>query len=401
MQQQFRVILITLIITSFIGIPSVLKAQSNIDSLLEQGQYLTAFEQLNECSQLSSVDCILKKVDLALNYYLNSYYHRAFSFIDLRPGEDLEQLRNEKAFGATPIAFQIDSTLLELQEKFPEDSRITKALGDFYNRIYQDFGERWGLSAEQLLEKSNNYYQEAYSNGVYDYYSLYVLGYYQSLFQNYFEAQNWFLRSLKLRPNEPLTNYSLAVTYLFDGLPQKGVEHATRAFHSYNDSLNKSDAARISGILLLKTNRTQEALSFFQKADSLHAHYRPTLLYLVVASLQLGNDSLIIENGSKALNSDLYAPQVAEELNSLFTKEEKQALLHIIYKRALQDNVNDMEACGNIHFHYGKLLFTEGQKQKAKRMIKKSRENFHVIFDDSHQVFEAIEQTLRHMKEAR
>jgi tetratricopeptide (TPR) repeat protein len=372
-------------------------SQINVDSLIDRGQYLTAFEVLSNHVENDAVSQVIKKVDLALNYYLNSYYHKQFSFVNLRNGENLERLRKINPFGSTPFRFAIDSTLHQLHSEYPDDYRISKVLGDFYDRIYYDFGDRWGESSEELLKKSNQYYLEAYEHGVYDYYSLYALGYYQSLSQNYFEAQEWFLKSLKNKADIPLTNYSLAVTYLLDGLPKKGIEFAERAYLLYTDSLKKSDAGRICGILLMKIQEPEKALDYFEKADSLNPDYRPNLLYMLSASLLIGEDSLIIFNGYKALQSDLYAPGVPEELNSLFMREQKVNLLHEIYDKGLVEYKNDGEACGNIRFHYGKLLFKEGKRRQAIRMIKRSRKDFMLVFDESHQVFEAIEQTLIHL----
>ncbi|WP_439184840.1 tetratricopeptide repeat protein [Carboxylicivirga taeanensis] len=376
---------------------SSINSQDRIDSLISKGQYLTAFELLGDCADTSSVDCLLKKVDLALNYHLNSYFHRSFSFTNLRPGEELKQLRGEKALGVTPVVFQIDSVLHHLSSQYPDDYRIVKALGDFYNRIYYDFGDRWGEPSEALLEKSNAYYEKAIEHGVFDYYSLYALGYYQSLNQNYFAAQKWFIKSLAIKANEPLTNYSLAVTYLLDGLPQKGIKYAVRAFHLYQDSIEKSDAARVSGILFLKEQNVEYAMNYFQEADKLCPGYRPNLLYILNASLKLEDDSLIVANGYKVLESDLYAPELADELNGLFLREGQGRLLLQIYEQALRDYKTDMEACGNVCFHYGKLLYKQGNKRKAKRMIKRSRQFFSKVFEDSHQVFEAITQTLEHL----
>ncbi len=376
-------------------------SQSHLDSLIHHGQFLTAFELFSDEGEEETVERTLHKVELALNYHLNSYYHRQFSFVNLREGESLEQLQKINPYGPTPFVLPVDSVLHQLHEAYPEDYWVAKALGDFYDRIYYDFGDRWGESSEQLLKKSNEYYRMAYEHGVYDYYSLYALGYYQSLSQNYFEAQEWFLKSLKENSDVPLTNYSLAVTYLLDGLPQKGISYAERSYEIYNDSLKKSDAGRICGILLLKEHEPRQAMVYFEKADSLNPKYRPNLLYLLNASLMIGDDSLIVANGYKVLESDVYAPGIPEELNSLFLKETKAELLHQIYELGLINYANDGEACGNIRFHYGKLIFKEGKRRKAKRMIKKSRKDFMLVFDESHQVFEAIEQTLIHLSNSR
>jgi hypothetical protein len=388
---------IYLLIVSCFILPIKAGAQSDVDSLMSVGLYLSAYERL-ETSDSLNIDQSLQKVELAMDYHLNSQYYRQFSFVNLRPGEVLDELRKDNKYGATPFEFDIDSTLLRLYRDYPFDYRISMALGDFYNRVYYDFGDSWGERSEVLLEKSNSYYLQAYEHGVYDYYSLYALGYYQSLFENYFEAQNWFLKSLKLNPDVALTNYSLAVTYLFDGLPQKGIRFSERAFQLYTDSIEKSDAARITGILYLKNRKVARANEYFRQADSLHINYKPNQMYLLKSELLLGNnDSTCIELGAKILINSPYSPEVPEEFNSLFLNEDKAEILILIYKKCLEELSANYEACGNIRFHYGKLLFKNGKKRQAKSMIKQSRNDFEQVFEAEHQVFDAIRKTLERL----
>ncbi|WP_289054057.1 tetratricopeptide repeat protein [Carboxylicivirga marina] len=372
-------------------------AQSKIDSLIFNGQYLSAYEYVNNVDSLS-IDMALKKVDIAINYHLNCQYFREFSFVNLRKGESLSNLRLKAGYGATPIKFDVDSFLQRLHSDYPTDHRVSKVLGDFYNKVYYDFGDSWGERSEVLLEKSNSYYLQAFENGVYDYYSLYALGYYQSLNENYFDAQRWLLKSLKLKPDEDLTNYSLAVTYLFDGLPQKGIRYAERAYELYSDSLSKSDAARITGILHLKTQQLNEAKVFFEKANELHPQYRPNQMYLLKVATELGDDSLSVKLAKEVLMAEKYSPELAEEMNSLFLQVDKIEWLCQVYDEVLEIYSADSEVCGNIRFHYGKLLYKNGQKREARKMVKQSRKDFEMVFESNHQVFDAIEQTLARIK---
>jgi len=382
-----------LIISLLFGIQALLVGQQTLDSLMANQQYLSAYEYLLK-QQEQDAELMLKKVDLALNYHLQSYYHKAFAFVNLREGESLENLKNRLVNEPTPFAFNVDSALLNMELNYPDNFKVKKALGDFYNRVYYDFGDRWGEKSEVLLEKSNSYYLAAFENGVYDYHSLYALGYYQSLFENYFSAQNWFKKSLLEKPDEALTNYSLAVTYLFDGLPRQGVSFAKQAYELYADSLSKADAARITGILYLKSEQLHEARYFFEQADKLHANYRPNQLYYLKTLVLLNDDNTAVEVAGKVLSASLYSPELPEELNSLFLSENKAGLLRQVYDQVLVHHEHNKEACGNINFHYGKLLYKVGKVRGAKRKIKQARKDFEVVFDKNHQVFEAIDQTL-------
>ncbi|WP_430810357.1 MULTISPECIES: tetratricopeptide repeat protein [unclassified Carboxylicivirga] len=381
--------------TVLAGLLSSVNAQGRVDSLIQRGQFLSAFECLKHCDD--QPDCVLKKVDLALNYHLTSHYHQRFSFVNLRSGESLDQLRRQEPLLPATIIFQVDSVLLKMQQLHPADFRITKALGDFYTRVYHDFGDRWGEGSEVLLEKSNHYYRKAFENGVYDFYSLYSLGYYQSILQNYYAAQQWFLMSLDRKPDEALTNYSLAVTYLFDGLPQKGIEYAVRAYELYADSLERSDAARISGVLYLKTKQPERAECYFEYANRLQPNYRPNELYLLNAKLKLNKDSVSGVLAYDLLLGAPYTPTLPDELNSIFVSVGKPDLLLTVYKQVLVACADDAEACGNLYFHYGKLLYKNGRRARARRMIKKARNYFQEVFDPCHQAFQAIDESLKHL----
>ncbi len=373
-------------------------AQCNVDSLVKSGQYLTAYEYLLSIDkQNKKPDCVLAKCDLALNYYYNSHYHRNFAFVNLREGEKLEILRT-KAYGLeTPYKLVIDSVLLQLKNEFPSSYKIDKLLGDYYNRVYYDFGDRWGEKAEVLLEKSNSYYLQAFENGVFDYYSLYSLGYYQSIMENYFQAQQWFLKSLDLNSNEPLTNYSLAVTYLFDGIPQSGIPYSIKAYELYKDSLKKADAARICGILYTKTDNPEKAHEYFVNANELWPGYRPNQLYLLSSFLLLNKDAEAGDLSMELLLQDPYSPELPDEFIELYMKNEKSEVLISVFYEVIDEMVTDFEGRGNMYFHLGKLLYKNGNKNKAKRIIKKSRKEFMEVFENDHQVFGVIDQMLIRM----
>ena len=248
--------------------------------------------------------------------------------------------------------------------------------------------------AKALLDKSYSYYLKAYENGIYDYYSLYALGYYQTLSQNYFEAQRWFLKSLEVKPKEALTNYNLAVTYLFDGLPNKGISYSIKAYEMYADSLKKGDAARITGILYSKIGDNTQALNYFYRANELSPNYRPNQMYLLKSYLQLDKDSLAVQLAYEVLITTLHGPEIAEEYIEMFGQFNKEELLYQVFDRTLLTHSSDAEACGNICFHYGKVLYKKGRKHDSKQMIKRSKKYFLKVFDKNHQVFEAIDQML-------
>ncbi len=370
-----------------------------VDSLMAHGQYATAFQQLDQLDPYNkNHGIVLRKCDLALKYYLTSAKHHYFSFVDLRVGETIEELRNHSQIMPHKLLpFPVDSVLLSALEEEPENYHLHKSLGDFYYKVFLDFGDRWYLSSEELLEKSKHYYLTAYKHGVYNYYSLYALGYYHTLFENYHEAQQWFLLSIKENSNEPLTAYNLAVSYLFDGLFKEGIPYAQQAYVQYADSLKKGDAARITGILLFNSQQFEEALVYFREANLLSPGYRPNQLYLLRSLLQMNLEEQAYDLATQVLLPSLHDPDIPDEYVELFRQQKKPELLATLFKEVLKKYPKDYEAKGNIRFHYGKLLYKEGESGKALKMFKKSRNDFAVVFTADHPVFQSLNQMIQQL----
>lgn len=399
------VILWGLVIMHLVGFSQVVENElyvaGNVDSLIKYGQYERAFQSLcRQDPQFENTDLVIKKCEIALNYYLASSRHLAFSFVNLRRGEKLEQLRRSERGRTQPlIPFPIDSILYRQLEKEPNNYQLHRLLGDFFFKVYQDFGDNAGISAEELLERSKHYYLSAYQHGEYNYYSLYALGYYHTIFENYHESQQWFLKSLSEYPENSLAAYNLAVSYLFDGQFKEGVKYARQAYEQYTDSLKKGDAARITGILLFNSQKHNEALTFFKTANALSPYYRPNQLYLLRSLLHLNLDEEAYELAMQILIPTLHDPDIPDEYVELFLQQKKPQLLVRIFNQILSDYKADFEARGNIRFHYGKLLYKEGEVRKALRMFKKSRKEFEHVFTYDHPVFQALDQMISQIEE--
>ncbi len=139
----------------------ILFAQSGVescDSLVAKKQYLSAFDCLHGAdSENENVDIVLKKVELALNHNVKTIRNHMFAFVDLREGEELDELKETLKDENFPFfAFKPDSVLLKLIPIHPNDYRLVKALGDFYYNTYKSMGDRWFIPARELLEKFNS-----------------------------------------------------------------------------------------------------------------------------------------------------------------------------------------------------------------------------------------------------
>ena len=128
----------------------------DLDRLVAEKRYLSAFELLNEQENGNSdPDIVLKKADLALKYFVNSLNHRVFSFKNLKEEENILEVRG--AVGTSTIfPFDIEEVFTTLIKNNPEDQRLHVALADYYLDVYDRFRGRWEKSdeAESNFRKS-------------------------------------------------------------------------------------------------------------------------------------------------------------------------------------------------------------------------------------------------------
>ncbi len=366
---------------------------SSCDSLIKEKQFLSAFECVQSIdAENENPDIVLKKVDLALNYNIKTIRNHLFAFVDLREGEELEQLRRvlkDESFSF--YEFKPDTILLRLIQKYPSDYRLAKSLGDFYYNTYKNMGDHWFVPARELLEKFNGYYGAAYENGVFDAKSLYALAFYSSIFKNYDQAQVWYEKSLKLNPDDALTAYGAGANRLLNKHPEEGIVNMKHAYELFSDSLKKGDAARILGIMYYKANRKDDALEMFEKSDLLSPQYHPNQMFLLRSQLQAGEEEPALKLAKVIFDQAPVDPDVPDELLEMFRKEGEGELLETIFKSLLKEYRHNHEANGNLRFHYGKLLYLEANSKKAVRMFKKSRSQFSKALPPEHHVFKMLD----------
>jgi len=112
---------------------------SDVDRLVTEKKYLSAFRLLDaQENGDSDPDIALKKAELALKYFVNSIYHKTFSFKDLEEDEDIMDVRG--AVGSSMIFnFDIEKVFTPLIKNYPEDQRLYVALADYYLDVYEKY----------------------------------------------------------------------------------------------------------------------------------------------------------------------------------------------------------------------------------------------------------------------
>lgn len=134
-------ILMALPAVSLPGAETVEDLLADVDRLVTEKKYLSAFEALNNYPDGdSSPDIALKKADLCMNYFASSIMHITFAFRDLEEGEDIQKVRGSVG-KFTMRMFNVEEVFKPLIEKYPEDSRLHRTLADYYIDVYESTGD--------------------------------------------------------------------------------------------------------------------------------------------------------------------------------------------------------------------------------------------------------------------
>ncbi len=290
--------------------------------------------------------------------------------------------------------FNTDSVFNALLRKTPNDYELHKLYADFLFDEFQQ--ERFGKKDDSfdIIRRMNDHYRHAWRNGIFDSHSLYAMGYFCSLEKRYSDAAQWYAKSLETDSLNPLTNYSMGVSYLLSKNSLAALPYALKATELYTDSASRSDAARMAGIALYENGSFDKALSYFTLADSLAPGYLLNQTFLLRSMLQQNMTDKAVERANKIFATDPHNPDIADRLYELFRLSRNNDAYKTHIRLMLKKYGSDHEALGNLKFHYGKLLYLTGQKKRAIKTLKESKKHFLKVLPSNHQVFEALEDML-------
>jgi hypothetical protein len=217
------------------------------DKLIAEKKYETAYKLLEESDPGNGIEEIfLKKVDVALNYYITSMNHVIFTFQDLKPDESVEDLRGAPG---DRHAYKLDvyKKLSDYLMREPKNWKLKRVLGCFDFDYFNKFERMKGTGADySFLEDSKKLLSEAYRNKEYDYLSLQILGYFEYMKQQYAGSVEYLLGSYKLNNGYIHTVYLLAAAYFKSNRDDLAVKYAAEGLKlkSGRNDL-KADLAKI------------------------------------------------------------------------------------------------------------------------------------------------------------
>jgi tetratricopeptide (TPR) repeat protein len=371
-------------------------AVERANKLIKKRKYESAIKILDKADPNNEKpEIVIAKTDLFLNYFVTSIMHELFAVKDLEPDEELMEVRGSNGNFAM-FAFKADSLLKGLIKKYPENYNLHKTLGYYYHEVHLKYRDSWLEPDSVVIDKFHNYYKTAYKNDVYDYWSLYGLGYAEVKNKNYKKAIPYFEKSIELKGDYPTSHYNLAYSYLYNNEREKAIESAKKAFDLYEYPQYKADAARIIGAIYRELDKNNKALEFYIKSDNIQPNSYYTLRPLLETEMIVGTDTYKKRTHQFFL-LDPDNPTIYQDLMRIYWNNDKQMELIDFLKAQFDDFRDNDKVFGNLHFFIAKIQYDSGNNEKAKSNFEKSKEIFKNVYDSNHRVFKIIDSYTKEM----
>lgn len=379
-----------LLIFCFSMVYSQNESVGNVDALLSAGKYESAYKMLDKADPKNQQpDIVIAKTDLLLKYYVKSNMHQLFGLKDMKPTEDITRLREQNG-SYSMIAFAPDSVLNKLIITNPANYKLRKALGNYYQDVYFNYPDSWFIPDSVIVDKFRDNYLLAYKNGVFDYKSLYGLGYAYLTDEDYKSAILYFQKSIELKKDAPESYFNLASAYLNSDQPQFALPNAQKALEMYVEPEDKVDAARMTAQIYLELKQKNNAMNYFQKANDIQPNDYYTLMPLLGLELELDNANY------KNLTADIFSlapdnPVVYQDLLNAYKENEKESEFMSFLESQKMNYRNNTKIQAHICFYSGVAQYELNRWVDAKINFEKARNLFKNLFQPNHSIFKVID----------
>ncbi|HOW83823.1 MAG TPA: hypothetical protein PK573_14780 [Spirochaetota bacterium] len=369
-----------------------------VDDFISNRKYASAFRMLDEKDPRNEDPARLeKKISLALGFSAATVMHRSFTFIDLGPGQDLDDYNiTPEAFNPyNAYDFQIDAILRALIRKKPGNARLHFLLGDFYFRMQRQYGDTWFVGGEELLRLAGEAFALADKGKGLDRSGLDEYALVSAMQKNYTKAVSLYARALRQDPSYAEGNYGIAYAYHMSGDQAKAFGHALKALDGFKDRLSKSDASMLAAISADAMNRPAEALTYYRKARELGRVDFLSAKKILCFSLDIEEETRWHEEAAALLHLDPHNLEYYYELLECFIDRGRGASIEKFLASYEAKRGKDGRARGNILL-LKSAFFSKVVNDPAKRRdaLKKAYAEFGKIFPESDEVMLMIKKEL-------
>ncbi|TVR79739.1 MAG: hypothetical protein EA412_05755 [Chitinophagaceae bacterium] len=382
----------------------VLFASENIidevDSLIDERQYEKAFMMLETNDPGNdSIDFVLRKAELAYEYYSKTVMHQYFIFTNLEGDMTLDSLRAEEMEGDYKLFyFPFNDILAEKLLDYPEEFELHKWLGLFYYLIYDLYEEEWLIPADNIIELAKHHLQvyAGVSEKPFKYSG--KLGFVYLLSGEFTTSIYWIDEALKREPENPELWYNKASANFYMERFDLISENALRSARYQDDPFFKADAYRMAGIGFFQMNQLNEALEVLQKANDIFPGFHLTEIQLLETKLLLNQNRRAFRLANDMFAANYSEPQVTNDILQAFLKVEEYRRLNRFFRRNKRVHRRNDEALGNLYFHEARFNLHKEDRTEALKNFKTSRTYFEKSVDEYHYVFDIIDEAIRQIE---
>lgn len=368
---------------------------SAAQKLIEEKKYESAYVLLDNADPNNEKpDVVLLKENIVLNYFVTSMMHQVFALKDLKKNEDIMKYRGlTGTFSMFP--FQVDSILLKLIAKYPDNCKLYRGLAFYYNEVLNKYGG-WLGNEEELEQNILNNCKKAIDGGCADYATYHNMGVVILMQEKTAQSIPYLQKATELDPDQADAHYNLAYAYLFTDQHDNALQQVKLALNLYKDKELKGDAARMAGQILMEKGEYHDALKYFELADKLvpddYYNLRPMLkLYLVTG------DKKATATAKRLFELAPENPTIYQSLEEAYTATLKISELISFYKAQMPKYKSNYIVLGNLNFYLGNL-YMDIDKSTAKEYFLKAKEYFSHVFKNDHDVFGVIDEALETCK---
>lgn len=381
-----KTLFLSLLITLFQG------DFQKVDQLTEGRKYSDAFKLLTEIDPNNeNPEALRRKIDICIDNYIMSIGHRMFALKNLEIGEEVESLRGKQG---TYDMYTLDVATIapKIMEKFPNNYNLKFSVGKYYHSMHLNCGD-CSLSAADCINEFETLFEECYENDIYDFFSVYGIGYAKLNKQQFAESIPYFLKSIELNDEYPSSHYNLSYAYLYIKDYDNGIKYAKNAFERYEHPAYKADGAKIVAAAFSAQQNFDSSYHYYSIANATNPNDYYSIKPLFNVSLYLKkDDSESLRDALFQLDPDnptiyddlIYAYYDYGDIHELLTYFES-------LKPVYQD---DYSTLGSLHFYTGKINLEEGNKEKGKELLTLAKKEFLKVYQSNHQVFSVIDQLL-------
>ena len=367
-------------------------AQAN--QLVADKKYESAFKLLQAYDSANvKPDIFLMKEEILLNYFVTSLMHQAFALMDIKKNEEIMDYRGKE--GSYSMYFiEIDSVLLRLIKKHPDNCKLYKGLGDFYYDADSKYGGQWLMDEADLQEAILTNYQKAIAGGCADCDAYFAMGITCLKLEKEASAIPYFRKALELDPNSVGSIYNLGYAYIVTGQYDSALYCAKTALDLYrNNKAYKGDAAMMAGRACSGLEDYSNALKYYELA----CKYCPNDFYKLKDLLGI----YLVTRNKKAAKTTKKIFDLAPENPTIYQGLEEKyrefgeiADLIGFYKSQLAVYKKNNRVVGNLYFYMANICL-DSDKGIAKSYFLQAKEAFKKVYGNDHYVFEVIEEAIR------